>query len=491
MKSSLLNKKQPRALSLLFFSELWERFGFYTVQALMVLYLTNAMHFSDEKAYDVSGAFSALLYAAPLIGGWLADRIVGFQRAITVGFILYMVGYFLMDSHAQMAFYFAMALVIAGNGYFKANVSSLLGTIYEDNDPRRDRGFTIFYMGINIGSLLGPISASIIQVHYGYHPAFAMCGIGLLIGFVAYISLRKRLLKHHGLDPQGAISSNPATLKRSRIATYLATLILAGIVSFILPYPIITDWSLGILSVASIVYALYETFGLANFDDKKKMIALIILIAYSVIFWAYYMQSFFSLTLFTERNIDRHVLGYTLPTALFATIPNIFLVILAPFFVKLWSALDKKRKNPSIGMKFTLSMVFTAISFLALNLGDSLNVATGIVPLFWLLLAGFIREIGELFISPIGLSAVTRLAPPKLTGAMMGLWFLAIGGALAVGGRMADIADVPEHVRNPIQTLPIYNHAFWVYTLSAAAIAIVSFLLLPFFNRLAGEKMFN
>lgn len=481
---------QPKALYLLFFAELWERFGFYTVQALMVLYLTNSLNFSDTKAYNISSASSALLYAAPLIGGWLADRVLGFQRAIIFGFILYIIGYFLLDANAELAFYFSLALIITANGYFKANISSLLGTVYTENDPRRDRGFTIFYMGINIGSMIGPITAAIIQEHYGYHLAFAACGIGLLIGFIVFMILRHRLLRKHGLEPHGMITDSKQTLRRTRVLTYLFTLLAAAIICFILPHPDVTDWGLGFLSIIAIVYALYETYGLDTLKDKKHMIALIILIVYSVLFWAYYMQLFYSLTLFAERNVNRSLFGWVLPTASLSTFPNIFLVILSPFFVKLWAHLDKKKRNPSTGLKFALSMVFMSLSFLVINFADGLS-QTGVITIYWLLLSGLVREVGEILISPIGLSAVTRLAPAKLTGAMMGLWFLAIGAALAIAGRMADISSVPKSVTSTVTSMAIYNHAFWQYAVTSGLIAIVSLFLVPFFNKLASEKMFN
>lgn len=486
-----LYKKQPKALYILFFSELWERFGFYTVQSLMVLYLTNILGFGDKHSYNVAGGFGALLYLAPLIGGWLADRILGFQRAIMFGFVLYIAGYFMLDSHAEYVFYAALSLVIAGNGYFKANISSLLGTIYEEDDPRRDRGFTIFYMGINIGSLLGPICAAVVQKNYGYHAAFAMCGIGLLIGFIAFIGARKRLLGKHGLEPLGNLLPNEKNIKKARIWTYIITLIVSfTLICFALPHPTVVNYAVTLFSIAAVIYVIYEIYKLTDAKQQRHLIALIILTMYSVAFWAYYMQLFFSITLFTERHVDRSLFGWIVPTEAFATFPNIFLVLLSPLFIKLWAVLDRRNQNPSTSIKFALSMVFMALSFFVFNLADKLT-HTGIISVYWVLFAGLIREVGELLISPIGLSAVTRLSPQKLTGTMMGLWFVAIGAGIAIAGAIASSSSVPKSITNTMQSLHIYDHAFWQYGYISLIIATISLLLAPIFNKLTDEKLFN
>lgn len=482
--------KQPKALYLLFFSELWERFGFYTVQSLMVLYLTNILNFSDNHAYNITSGFGALLYLSPVLGGWLADRVLGFQRAIIFGFILYIIGYFLLENHAAFAFYFSLALIITGNGYFKANISSLLGTIYHKNDPRRDRGFTIFYMGINIGSMVGPIVAAVVQKNYGYHAAFAMCGIGLLIGFIAFILTRKRLLESHGLEPMGELLHDHKKMHKTRLWTYAITIVASLIICFLLPHTSIIDIALTLFSIASVIYVLVEVFKLRSAEQRRHLIGLMILTIYSVAFWAYYMQTFFSLTLYIERNVDRHLLGWNVPAEAFATFPNIFLIILSPFFIKLWAVLDKKNKNPATSIKFGLSMVFIALSFFVLNFADSFST-TGIVSVYWILLAGLVREVGEILLSPIGLSAVTRFSPEKLTGLMMGLWFLALGAGIAIAGKLADSAAVAKNIKSAIQTMPIYNHAFWQYGYVSLIIAIIALVLSPLFNKLTDEKLLN
>jgi len=476
--------KQPSGLYILFGAEMWERFGFYCVQSFLVLYLTKVLGFDDAHADDLYSAFSGLLYAAPVIGGFLADYVLGFRRAIICGAILYILGYFLMLSNNTYAFYFALSLLIGGNGYFKANVSSLLGTLYSANDPRRDSGFTIFYLGINVGTLLGPMIASVVAEKYGYNYGFASCGIGMLIGLVTFL-WGKKYLGRKGIYPSGERGVAKHSIKnKQRILTYALTILAIIGISFSIDQTNFIFYGITLFCIASVGYILYLTIDFPSRESRLKVIALLILFVFSLVFWAMYMQMFTSLILFSERNVNRVFFGWTVPTPVTTVIIPIFIILLAPLVAKLWLKIADTRWDFSYGTKFALGHLFQGISFLILIIGALFPNDHYQVAFIWLILSGLLRVIGELCLSPIGLSAVTKLTPTQFTGMMMGVWFLTISGGLVLGNKFALIAVIPSGLTDPAAMLHIYQSAFVIYMIVSLACAIILFLLTPLLKKL-------
>ena len=455
--------RQPVSLYFLSLTELWERYGFYTVQALFVLYLTNSLHFTDKHSYALYTAFTGLLYASPVIGGFLADRWAGFQKAVLFGTLLYIAGYIFMLSHNRYGFFFALALLVCAMGFFKASISSLLGTLYDKDDPRRDSGFTIFYLGINIGVFTAPIISSLIARHFGYQIGFASAGIGMVFSLCIFLLAKKRLGDH------GALPLTKKTLTKSlqkkQGIIYATTLLVAIGLSFIIDFPEVIVYSIAAFSIAAILYVLNQTVKYKSSAIRKRIIALLVLFVFSTLFWAYYMLSYSVLTLFAERSVNRVLFGWNVPAAMLSGIQGLTIIIMAPIFAKIWMKTDKSPYHPTYGLKFAFGHFFQGAAFLLLVLGCYFHNTQYQVSTLWIFVFYFTRALGELSLSPIGLAAVTQLSPKKLVGTMMGIFFLTIAGGSILSNYLDDMAIVPKGVTNSKIILGIYNHAFIEYAL--------------------------
>ncbi|MFN7096562.1 MAG: peptide MFS transporter [Gammaproteobacteria bacterium] len=477
--------KQPRGLYILFFTELWERYGFYTIQALLVLFLTEHFLLSDKKAYGIFGAYGAMIYATPVIGGYIADKILGFRRAIYFGGFLFICGYSLLALLDRgIWFYFALSCLICGNGFFKSNVSSLLGRFYSENDVRRDAGFTLFYMGINIGSFLATLLGAGMAARYGWNVAFGIAAIGMVIGMIVFTLGQKQI---------GQIGDPPklATLKKKRLGVlneiwvFVGTIIIIGTLSCLLQFPDIVRWGLLFFGIATIFYVLTTSIQLDGYQHRR-VIALLILILFSVIFWSLYYQTFSSITLFIDRVVNRHVFGVTIPTAMFQSISPTIIILLSPILSWVWLTLAKRGIGLSAPMKFALGILQMAIGFLILTLAVYFDSDAGKIAAAWMLLIFFSQTMGELFLSPIGLSTVTTLAPAKSTGLMMGVWFLSLGAANAIAGWIADFTAIPDSMTNPILIEHHYAHAYKMFGLWGVTFAVLLMLLTPMLKRMMG-----
>lgn len=489
ISSSANTLKQPKGLYNLFFVELWERYGFYCVQSLLVLYLSKVHHLSDTQSYDLFSAFSTLIMATPVIGGYLADRLIGFRRSVLLGAILFTLGYFALATTSPLLFYPALALQICGNGFFKGCVSSLLGTLYEgENDPRRDSGFTIFYMGINIGALLAPLISAWLATKYGWGYGFASAGVGMLIGLAAVI-IGFRKFAHHGLPPDPIRLKQPIFLGISRQTLfYIGTIIAIALSIVLIDHASFVDRAFDVFVVFIVIALGFFIFRYDN-EQRKKMFLLLILMVFSILFWALYNQTFSSLTLFTDRIIVRQVpfVGWTIPTAMYESVNSFFIIILSPILAVLWMRMSGSRWNPSTPMKFALGLLFLSIGFLMLPVGIHFAYANGMVSQSWLNLCYFFQTVGELCLSPTGLAMVTALAPPNLTGMMMGVWFLTIAAGYAIGDYIADLASIPSNVTDLHTMNAIYGHTFGQFGWITLIVSIVLIALVPWLKRMTGE----
>jgi POT family proton-dependent oligopeptide transporter len=478
---TLFQGKQPRGLYLLFFTELWERFGFYTLQTIIILYMTKGLLLADKQAYLLYGTFSSMLYLTPVLGGYLADRYLGFQRAILIGGVLLTLGYLLTAVPNNQVFFLGLSVIIVANGLFKPNVSSILGDLYRQGDPRRDGGFTIFYMGINIGSLLPPLMTGWLVATYGWHVGFLLAALGMVIALGTFCWGRRRL-RSCGRMPL----ASPLRDKRGSLTFH--SLLYGGIVlavilfMFLFQFPGEADLLLVVASlivIAVVVYFLLKEKRV----QRNKMTACLILILISIGFWALYNQTFTSLMLYADRNMGKELLGFKIDAEFTQFFNPFFIVLLSPILSRLWIWLDRRKSNPSTPMKFSMGVLMMALGFFLLGWGGSAFGEGGETSPWWLIGSYFLQTIGELFLSPIGLAMVTTLSPRHLVGMMMGVWFLTQSAAFAIGGGLATFASVPDKAA-PLISLPIYDKAFFIYGGISLALAIVGFALVPYLKQL-------
>lgn len=428
-------KGHPKGLYLLFFTEMWERFSYYGMRAILILYLTKAymeggLAIDPSQASLLYGYFTGLVYFTPLIGGWLADKYIGQRNAITIGGILMMLGQFTLfaiNTHSGM--YAGLFLLIIGNGFFKPNISTLVGGLYKQGDSRRDSAFSIFYMGINLGALIAPLIIGVLTdnifstknaageiVSYGYKYGFLAAGIGMLIGQILFNSLAKKYL--------GNLGSRPG---KKDIDTFKDAATLDETNPSVAEGEAVQDFKEEVVSPKV---------------EKQRITVIFIFFSFAVFFWAGFEQAGSSISLYTDKFIDRHFFGYEIPTAFFQSINPLFIVMLAPIFAAFWSS--KFGKKLSTPLKMGLGMVILGIGFFFMlgavgqrkAQGDIADIANK-ASLMWLIMTYFIHTIGELCLSPVGLSVVTKLSPPRLASILMAVWLLASSVANFIGGFLA------------------------------------------------------
>jgi POT family proton-dependent oligopeptide transporter len=468
---------QPRGLFLLFFSELWERFGNMTILSLLVLYLTHHFNYSDTYAYLLSGAFGAFIYITPVPGGTIAGGYIGYQRAIMLGAIILALGYFTIATSSNVAFFAGLSLLVLGTGFFKPNVSSIVGDLYEANDPRRDSGFTLFYMGINIGSLLPPLFIGKLVATYGYAPGFMIAGAGMLISLSIFVFGRKRLAGCGGIPRDSVLNRSASERRRFKILFILGLIVTAAITYGALHIP---QFSSRILILAGIIIAAYVLWITAHLrgNERKGILVCLILTLISVGFWSIYMQIFTSLLLFADRNMSTQFLGMTINANFTTGFNPFFIILLSPLLSVFWPWLNKQKFSPSYPMKFALGTLFVGLGHLCIATAIHYFSPNGLTSPWWLVLSYFMQTVGELLLSPIGLAMITVLTPKKYVGMMMGVWFLALAAAFAVGGELATIASVPRG-SDLLTSQHIYMNAFYKFGALGIGLAVVALLLVP------------
>ncbi|MGE0667898.1 MAG: peptide MFS transporter [Sphingomonadales bacterium] len=494
----------PRGLAVLFLTEMWERFSYYGMRALLIFYLTRHFLFGDEPAYGIFAAYTSMVYIAPILGGFVADRWLGFRRSVLIGGILIMLGHFGMafegaaatadaagavvrDGAALQVMYFSLALIIVGTGLLKANISSIVGSLYEEGDRRRDGGFTIFYMGINIGAALAPLLCGWLGETYGWSYGFGAAGIGMLLGLVVF-SLGRSWLEGRGEAP------DPAALERPVIAGLTVQhLVIGGCVLSLFPAWLLVQNSdvvggaLGIVGglaiFAVIVYAAAKLEPVA----RDRILAILILLPFHSLFWAFFEQTGTSIALFAERGVELSLFGMALVPSQIQAINPICIIVFAPIVAALWLWLDKRGREPNIPFKFAIGLFQMGLGFLMFFFGIMLAGEGEKVGFLWLVLGYLLHSTGELCISPVGLSAVTKLSIARITGLMMGVWFLSNAFANYGAGLIAmtsSIEHMPGEGVSVAEALPIYGGMFWSVAWVAVASSVVLLLLSPLLKRL-------
>jgi len=447
----------PKQLYLLFFAEMWERFSFYGMKALLLAYMVTQLKFPEPKGYAILGSYAALVYTMPLFGGLMADRFLGYRKAVIFGGVLMSIGHLIMAVPQDWSFFYGMAFIICGNGFFKPNISSLVGTLYADNDPRKDSGFSIFYMGINIGAALGGLLCGYVGQRINWHYGFGLAGVFMLLGLLVFY-LGQNSLQHRGLPPDTAALKKRAFIGLpTEMLIYLASLlVIPAIVALFNRYHLM-DYIMFGLGAVSLVYILFMAFQLDGIS-RSKLLAALVMIVFSALFWAFYEQNAGSLNLFAMRNVDMHVAGWELPAlSVNNFLPPAWVIILSFFFAWLWPVLNRKKLEPSTPVKFGLSFIFVGLGFYIFYAACQLGVESGLISLPAFILGYFFIICGELCISPIGLSMVTKLSPTRMVALMMGIWFFASAIGEFLAGKIGALMSVPENVvNNPILSLPYY-----------------------------------
>lgn len=430
----------PKGLFFLFFAELWERFSFYGMRALLMLYMTDHLLYSDDLSFGVFAAYGSLVYVTPLIGGLIADKLIGYRKSIVLGGILMALGHFVLTIEHPIAFYAALALLIVGNGFFKPNISSLVGSLYEKGDTRRDSGFMIFYMGVNIGGWIAPLLCGWLGLTYGWHYGFGLAGIGMLLGlFVFNYASKSGIFGNHGevVNPTLiAQKIGPFTIQSLIV---IGALVMVPIMALIVRFNEFEHYLIWLVSFV-ILLALIYIYSRSSKTERGQLLVLVYFTALACIFFMVFEQAGSSLTLFAERNVDLKWINSSQSNSL----NSAFIVLLAIPFTWLWTYLSRIKANPNSPLKMGLGLALVGLGFLVFGSSSNSMNAAAHVPMAFLVIGVFIYTIGELFLSPIGLSKVTELSPKKFVSFLMGIWFLASFYGHFFAGKIAQLTTLPE-----------------------------------------------
>ena len=488
-------KEQPAVLFWLFMVELWERFSYYGMRAFLVLYLTSVLitgGFGMDKkvAYSIYAAYGALVYLTPLAGGFLADRVLGFRRAIIWGAILMAAGQFTLsmspgmslvpkttyeerikdketdeaitggrtpDPGNKMLMFVGLGLLVTGNGFFKPNISSMIGRFYPQGDPRRDRAFTIFYMGINTGAFIAPLTCGYVAETQGWRYGFLLAGGGMVTGLFIFLYVSSRgYLEHHGDPPVDAgkslagIPAIPAVCMASLLFVPIAALLINSnyhelfalhLGAKTIPFSImdVLLLSIGLFVVAFMIYLSFQY----TVAERQRIWVIVILLFFTTVFWCFFELAGSALNIFTDENVNKKIFGEEIPASVFQAVNALFIVLLAPLFTLMWWVMAKRNIEPAAPFKFASGLVLLGVGFLILNAGRGAAV-DGVMPLIFLILMYLFHTLGELALSPVGLSLVTKLAPARVVGFMMGFWFLSSAIAIQAGKWIGSESAAPE-----------------------------------------------
>ncbi len=435
-KGKKIELQHPKALYILFFTELWERFSFYAIRSLLVLYMTRELLFGDSKSYAILGAYGALIYASNLIGGYLSDHFLGNRRAVMIGGMIIACGHLTLALPTSDSLFYGLSLLVVGTGLFKPNISSFLGQFYDKDDSKRDSGFTYFYMGINIGGVLGTLLCGYIGETLGWHYGFGVAAFGMLIGLRVFYKGSKHFA-NKGLPSDLKMLDEPVLFKLSmNHIIILGSLLAAPIFAYLLKDSRSLGGILNITGLLGMISLLIVAFK-SNDEEKKCILTLLFMFVFWICYWSIWEQIAGTISLFTARNVDRNIMGFMLPASWSQALNPMFILILGPIVSKTWIYLGSKGKSPIAPIKFVMGFVATGLGFLIFTLGIKYADVNGMVSMAWLIAGFLLFSLGELVISPSGLSMTTKLSPARLSGVMMGCLFFSMGLANYIAQRIA------------------------------------------------------
>lgn len=482
----------PRGLSTLFFTEMWERFSYYGMRALLTLYMTSkavdgGLGFSEAYSSAIYATYVSSVWYLPLVGGWLADKFLGARRAVLIGGIIIACGHYSMAIDTKPTFFAALLLIALGTGLLKPNISTMVGQLYEPEDKRRDAGFSIFYMGINLGAFISPFVTGFLAqsetfkrfiTSIGMNPAnawhwgFAAAGVGMTLGVIQYVLGGKRL-NDAGKKPTREATDKGSTQKLDLVTTALAAV--GALLGAGFGYRFDAGWiSIPFWTVCGyFIGYLGGTTRLLKGDELKRVLVIFILVVFSIIFWMTYEQAGSSMTLFADRLTRNEVFGRAFPSSWWQSVPAIFVIILAPIFAFIWQAMGDRQ--PSSPAKFAFGLLFAGSAFAVITLAASFTGAGRVSP-WWLVVVYFIQTMGEMCLSPVGLSTISKLSPVRMVGLMMGVWFLSISIGSYIAGRTTQLFEkgTPE----------VLTRAFGIFAGITLAAALLLALLTPLIKKM-------
>lgn len=491
----------PIGLSSLFATEMWERFSYYGMRALLVYYLTDTFigggfNMAELDAFTIYGIFTALVYVTPIMGGVLADKILGQRKTIYIGGITMAIGQFMLSSSAamdkttalessQFIFYAGLGILILGNGFFKPNISTMVGELYDNSDPKKDGGFTIFYMGINLGAFLSPLVAGKLGEQVAWQYGFLAAGIGMVIG-TFWFFIRSHTLGVVGMPPKVKNERIRLILKDwINILTYVGVIV-GSVVLILLFWSSLNETAttiiIYILAIAGILYLGFSIFkGTEGKTEWSRVGVILVLAAFNIFFWSGFEQAGTTFSIFARDNTDRMIFGFEIPATWFQSINAIFIVIFAPVFSILWVKLSKIKLNPNTPMKFVWGILLLSFGFVIMAVANSISTSgeeMKLVSPLWLVMVFLMHTFGELCLSPIGLSMVTKLSPHKLVSTMMGVWMGSFAAGNFVASQMKEISIWLEKV------LETEISVFWFIAIETAIAALILFTLVPWLKRM-------
>ncbi|HEY4999451.1 MAG TPA: peptide MFS transporter [Usitatibacter sp.] len=484
--ASPAGERQPSALPTIFFTEMWERFSYYGMRALLVLYLVNALGWERAHALELYGIYTGLVYLSPLVGGYLADRYLGFRKAVVIGGVTMALGHFAMAFEPLL--YLALGLLIAGNGFFKPNMATLLGSLYRDNDPRRDGGFTIYYMGVNLGAFIAPLVAGTLGEKVGWHYGFASAGVGMCFGLAQFLLGQRRLGTAGMVDGKARLDGRDA-LQIAAISLAMIPLVYLVMFAwgFLGPLWGALSFALKTVVVAGIVAALWFGRGLAGGkssapsepltrEEWQRVVAILVMGFFVIFFWMGFEQAGGTMNLFADKLTDRHVGAWEIPASYFQAINPVGIILLSFPIAAFWGRIDRSRYALPTPAKMALGLVMLGLGFIVLAIADSRAQAIGQVGPWWLVAVYLLHTIGELCLSPVGLAMVSKLAPARVAALMMGIWYLANAAANYLAGILESLLKG--------SSIPLY----WFLVGSSIGAGIVLLAITPVIKRLMGAR---
>ena len=437
--AELIYKKNPQSLKTLFFTEMWERFSYYGMRALLVLYLVGSQNYSESEALHIYAVYTGLVYLTPIIGGYLADRFLGSQRAIFIGGLTMMIGHFLMAFPEHL--YLAIGMLIIGNGYFKPNISTLLGRLYKTNDVRRDSGFSIFYVGINLGAFLAPLIVGYVGETINWHYGFAIAGFGMLAGLIQFYIGQNKIIKE-----DMTLQSKTLNLKDWSLISFISVINIPLILVILYMNQLFNNYFFEILAITLVLVAYYlftkRKQDISSKDDLRKIIYIGILSVFVIFFWVGFEQAGGSLTLFANNSVDRDFFGFIIPASFFQSINPLIIILIGPMVANFWLRVDQSKRSINTSQKMGLGLLLLASGFFLIMLVNNSNETS--ISLWWLVGVYFLHTLGELCLSPIGLSMVSKVSPKKIASLLMGFWFLSSAVANFMAGKLPSILQTND-----------------------------------------------
>jgi proton-dependent oligopeptide transporter, POT family len=491
----------PIGLSSLFATEMWERFSYYGMRALLVYFLTDTFigggfNLSELDAFTIYGIFTALVYVTPILGGILADKVLGQRKTIYIGGLTMAIGQFMLAASAMSTgdiesfrgtlFFAGLGILILGNGFFKPNISTMVGELYDHSDPRKDGGFTIFYMGINLGAFLSPLVAGKLGEQIAWQYGFMAAGIGMLIG-TTWFFVRSHTLGPIGMPPNVKTNDRVRLIFKDWVNIFTYVIIITGAVFGIIYLWGVMDeairtWSVRVISIGAIAYILTSIIKNTNGKTEWSRVGVIIVLAvFNIFFWAGFEQSGTTFSIFARDNTQRMIGSFEIPATWFQSVNALFIVLFAPLFSMLWVKLDKFKLNPNTPMKFVWGLLLLSFGFVIMAVAYEISIKGDEVKLvspLWLVMVFLIHTFGELCLSPIGLSMVTKLSPAKIVSTMMGVWM----GSFAAGNFVASQMKAFSIKLEVLLGREI--QVFWLIAIQTAVIALILLTLTPWLKKM-------